>query len=247
MTPNDAGDGERGPNGAQNYPILISAGPASPPGSGTHITGVLNSTASTTFDIDFYSNPPCAPRPQNYLEGQDYIGSTQVSTDGSGNASFDVTLPVTVEAGRRIVATATDPNGSTSEFSQRLIFSMTPRSGPPAGGTSLTINGMLFADGATVTVGGVPASAVTVVNSAKITAAVASTSCRTLHDVVVTNSDGTGGTLFNGWVADFSDVPPSSSSIRHQARLECHHRGLRRRQLLPVGQPSPASRWPSSS
>ena len=209
VTPNDPGDADGGPNGAQNYPILISAGPASPQGSGTHITGVLNSTASTTFDVDFYSNPACAPRPQNYLEGQDYIGSTQATTDGSGNAAFDVTLPVTVEPGARIVATATDPNGNTSEFSQRLIFSMTPRSGPPGGGTSVTINGMLFADGATVTVGGLPASAVTVVNPAKITATSPPLPAGSLNDVVVANSDGTGGTLSNGWVADFTDVPGS--------------------------------------
>ena len=209
VTPNDPGDADGGPNGAQNYPILISAGPAAPQGSGTHITGVLNSAASTTFDLDFYSNPPCAPRPQNYLEGQDYIGSIQVTTDGSGNASFDVTLPFTVEAGARIAATATDPNGNTSEFSQRLIFSMTPRSGPPAGGTGLTINGMLFADGATVTVGGAPASAVTVVNPTKITASSPPLPAGSLNDVVVANSDGTGGTLSNSWVADFTDVPGS--------------------------------------
>jgi IPT/TIG domain/S-layer homology domain len=209
VTPNDAGDGDAGPNGVQNYPILTSAGPAVPAGSGTHITGVLNSAATKTFDLDFYSNPACAPRPQEFLEGQDYIGSTQVTTDGSGNASFDVTMPVTVEPGSRITATATDPDGNTSEFSQRLIFSMTPRSGPPAGGTSLTVTGMLFADGATVTVGGVPASAVTVVNPAKITASSPPLPAGSLSDVVVGNGDGTGGTLFKGWVADFSDVPPS--------------------------------------
>ena len=92
VTPNDPGDGDAGPNGLQNYPLLMSAGPALGEGAGTHIVGVLNSTPSTTFDIDFYANPACASRPQEYLEGQDYIGSTQVTTDGSGNATIDVTL-----------------------------------------------------------------------------------------------------------------------------------------------------------
>ena len=69
VTPNDAGDADTGPNGLQNYPILTSAGPALGEGAGTHIVGVLNSTASTTFDIDFYSNPSCASRPQEYLAG----------------------------------------------------------------------------------------------------------------------------------------------------------------------------------
>ena len=143
---------------SQNYPLLITAAPAMPQGSGTHVAGVLNSTPSTTFDVDFYSNPGCAPRPQEVLEGQDYIGSTQVTTDGNGDAAFDLTLPATVEAGARITATATDPDGNTSEFSQRVVFSMTPPSGPPEGGTSLTIAGMLFESGATVTVGGVAAT-----------------------------------------------------------------------------------------
>ena len=203
----------------RTFQFSLTAGPAAPLGSGTHITGVLNSTASTTFDIDFYSNPACAPRAQEYLEGQDYIGSTQVTTDGSGNTSFDVTLPFTVEPGARITATATDPSGNTSEFSQRLVFSMTPASGPPAGGTSLTVNGMLFADGATVTIGGAPAGGVTVVNPAKITASAPSLAAGTLNDVVVANTDGTGGTLVNGWVADFNDVPGSQQFYFYVTKL----------------------------
>jgi len=207
VTPNDVGDADTGPNGAQNYPILTAAGPAAPQGSGTHVVGVLNSLPATTFDVDFYSNPACAPRPQEFLEGQDYLGSTQVTTDGSGNAAFDVTLPVTVEAGARIAATATDPDGNTSEFSQRLVFSLTPASGPADGGAAVTLNGMLFADGATVTIGGVPAGGVTVVNPAKITATAPALPAGSLNDVVVANPDLTGGTLVNGWVADFTDVP----------------------------------------
>ena len=34
VTPNDPGDGDSGPNGLQNYPILIAAGPALPQGTG---------------------------------------------------------------------------------------------------------------------------------------------------------------------------------------------------------------------
>jgi hypothetical protein len=219
VTPNDAGDGDAGPNNLQNYPILTSAGPALADGTGTHIVGVLNSTASTTFDIDFFSNPPCAPFPQEYLEGQDYLGSTEVTTDGSGNAAIDITLPVTVEPGARITATATDPSGNTSEFSQRLIFSMSPAAGPPAGGTSFTITGMLFADGATVTVGGQPATNIDVVNPTQITATSPALPAGSLNNVVVTNTDQTGGTLVNGWVADFSDVPGSQQFYFHITKL----------------------------
>jgi len=219
VTPNDEGDGDGDTNGLQNYPILTSAGPALGDGAGTHIVGVLNSTPSTTFDIDFYSNPSCASRPQEYLEGQDYIGSTQVTTNGSGNASIDVTLPFTVDNGSRISATATDPAGNTSEFSQRLIFSMNPASGPPEGGTNVTISGMLFDDGATVSVGGQSATNVNVVGPTQITATTPALAAGSLNNVVVTNPNQTGGTLVNGWVTDFSDVPGAQQFYFHITRL----------------------------
>ncbi len=209
LTPNDAGDGDTGPNGLQNFPILIFAGPAAPQASGTRIQGVLNSTASATFDLDFYSNPACAPRPQEFLEGEDYIGSTQVTTDGSGDASFDVTLPATVEAGARITATATDASGNTSEFAQRLVVSSNPASGPATGGTAFDLAGMLFESGATVTVGGVPATGVNVASATSITATSPALSPGSLNPITVSNPSGTVGTLPNGWISDFSDVPSS--------------------------------------
>jgi nitrogen fixation protein len=219
VTPNDAGDGDTGPNGLQNYPILTSAGPALGEGAGTHIVGVLNSAASTTYDLDFFSNPACASRPQEYLEGQDYLGSTQVTTDGSGNATIDITLPATVQNGSRITATATDPSGNTSEFSQRIIFSVTPTSGPPEGGTNFTLTGMLFASGITVTVGGQSATNIFVVNPTTITATSPALPAGSLNNIVVSNTDLTGGTLVNGWVADFSDVPTAQQFHFYIAKL----------------------------
>jgi hypothetical protein len=219
VTPNDPGDVDADANGLQNYPILTSAGPAAPQGAGTHIEGVLNSAASTTYDIDFYANPSCASRPQEYLEGQDYIGTTQVTTDGSGNAIIDVTLAAVVENGSRITATATDPAGNTSEFSQRLIFAMNPAAGPPAGGTSVTITGMLFDDGATVSIGGQPATNVDVTGPTQITATTPALPAGSLNNVVVTNPNLTGGTLVYGWVADFSDVPSPQQFYFHITRL----------------------------
>src|SRR4029077_8015592 len=59
-----------------------------------------------------------SPDPSGYGQGQTYLGSVQVTTDGNGNASFTVTLTTPVPAGQNyITATATDPNGNTSEFS----------------------------------------------------------------------------------------------------------------------------------
>jgi IPT/TIG domain/S-layer homology domain len=217
---NDEGDGDSGANGFQNYPILNSAGPALAQGAGTRIIGSLNSTASTTFDLDFYSNPPCAARPQEFLEGEVYLGSEEVTTNGSGDVSFDITLPANVDPGSRISATATDPDGNTSELSQRIVWSLSiPTSGPPEGGTAITIKGMLFEDGATVSIGGVPATGVDVVNSTTIEATSPALPAGSVNVVTVTHPGGTAGTLPNGWVANFIDVPNGQQFQQYVVRL----------------------------
>jgi hypothetical protein len=204
MTPNDAGDGDAGPNNLQNFPIIQSVVPGA---STTEITGKLDSTAATTFDLDFFANPSCTNFPHDFLEGQTYLGSTQVTTDGAGHATFDAVLPVTTEAGARISATATDPAGNTSEFAQRILVSISPAAGPAAGGTPFTASGMEFADPSTITVGGVPATGVTFVDDKTLTATSPALSPGTVNDVIVMTPDGTTGTLEKGFVSDFLDVP----------------------------------------
>jgi hypothetical protein len=193
-------------DGYQNFPNVSSA----TPGAGTtEIQGVLHSKPSTLFTLDFYSNPACTRFPRSFLEGRTYLGSGQVSTDGSGNGSFDVVLPVEIAAGERVTATATNPDGSTSEFSQRLPFSISPTSGPPPGGTSITITGTDFAAGAAVSIGGQPATNVSITNDHSMTATTPALAPGAAYDLVVTNTDGSNGTLQKAWVADFLDVPSS--------------------------------------
>ena len=204
--PNDADDADAGPNGLQNFPIISSVAPS---GGSTHIQGVLHSTASTSYDIDFYANPACSNFPREFLQGQTYIGSAPATTDASGTAVIDVTLPIAVDAGARISATATDASGNTSEFSQRIPFSMSPSSGAPAGGAPLSISGTDILDGATVTVGGIPATDVNVTSFTALTATAPALDPGTVHDVVVANLDGSSGTLARGYVSDFLDVPNS--------------------------------------
>ena len=203
VTPNDPGDADTGPNNGQNFPIITAA---TPNASTTTIEGLLNSTPSTTFDIDIYATAACINFPQAYVEGENYLGTFQVTTDGSGNVTFSHDVPVVIQPGQIVTATATDPSGNTSEFSQRLVFSQSPGSGPASGGTAVTITGMLFENGATVTVGGVPAIGVNVQNDTTITAAMPARPSGSLNDTVVTNPSGTSGTLRNGWIADFADV-----------------------------------------
>ncbi len=120
VTANDAGDGDAGANNLQNFPVVTSADVDSP----TQITieGTFNSTASTTFRIEFYKNTVATGQDlSSHGEGQTYLGFMSVTTDGSGNGSFNVTLTASVTAGEFVTATATRDlgggnYGSTSEF-----------------------------------------------------------------------------------------------------------------------------------
>jgi hypothetical protein len=218
VTPNDSGDGDTGPNNLQNFPIVSSA-TALAPSSGTQVQGVLHSTPSTTFDLDFYANDACVPHPHDFLQGRTYLGSSQVTTDASGTGPFTVAVAGTIQPGERVSATATDPSGSTSEFSQRLPFQIVPPSGAAAGGAPVTINGTDFLAGATLTIGGQPATNVNVGGYTSITANAPALPAGSLNDVVVTDPDGATGTLLAGYVADFLDVPPSQQFYTYVSKL----------------------------
>jgi hypothetical protein len=113
VTPNDAGDADTGPNNLQNYPDLTSSNSTL---SGTTIVGSLNSTPSTQFSIYFFSDVSCDP--SGFGEGRTFIGSTNVTTNGAGTVPINVIVPGIAASGHFVNATATDPAGNTSEFSE---------------------------------------------------------------------------------------------------------------------------------
>ena len=205
-TANDAGDGDVGANERQNYPMLTSAVPE---GSGTRVVGTLNSAPSTLFDLDFYSNPVCRDRPRDLPQAANYIGSTQVTTDGSGNASINVLLATPITDQAPVTATATDPSGNTSELSPGIIFRFSPGVGGPGDTGLQSVAGQLFDPAATVTVGGNPVSA-TVESPSLIRFVGPALTPGGVYDVSVTNPGGLTGTVKNGYVSRFSDVPKGS-------------------------------------
>ena len=214
---NDEGDGDTGPNGLQNFPVLESVGASLAEGS-VHVHGRIHSAPSTTYQLDVFSNDACVRFPKDFLEGRTYLGTTPVTTDAFGEGPFNVTVPP-LGPGERISMTATDPNGNTSEFSQRMAFSINPASGPAATATAVTIAGTDFEDGATVTIGGQPATSVVVTNFNQLTATTPALPAGSLNDVVVTNTQGTTGTLEKGYVADFLDVPPAQQFYSFVTKL----------------------------
>ncbi len=227
---NDAGDAD---NGQPNFPNVTSAVVE---GAGVRIIGILESNASSSFDLDFYSNPACSRFPQDYFEGETWIGTTPVTTDGSGHAAFNVLLsPVTVPPGFRVSATSTTADGSTSEFSQQIVLSSAGLTGNTGGGSVLNIGGMQFENGATVAVGGVPATNVQWLGATNITALAPALPAGSINAVTVTNPSGLSGTLPNAYVSAFADADISwLPAVHRRSRGERPDGRMRRAQLLPA-------------
>ena len=104
-----------GANNTQAAPSLTSAvAGATGNTSGTNVVGTLTSTASSQFRLEFFWSASTANA------GQNFLGSTNVTTNSSGTVSFTAALPAGVPSGNVITATATDPNGNTSAFSSTV-------------------------------------------------------------------------------------------------------------------------------
>jgi uncharacterized protein (DUF1800 family) len=114
----------------------------------------------------------------------------------------------TRQAARALFALALSaaPLGAATVFQAAYL---TPGSGPAAGGTTVSLVGNQFLSGASVTVGGVNASA-SFTSSTRLAATMPSRTAGFVYDVVVMNPGGAASTLPRAWFADFSDVAGSS-------------------------------------
>jgi sugar lactone lactonase YvrE len=117
VSANDPMDADTGPNGMQNHPVITSVVAAD---ATTTIAGSLHSRSNTAYRIEFFANS--RPDLQCYGEGERFAGAHEVMTGADGNAAFSVELPGILTL---VAATATDPEGNTSEFSATFV--------PPAG------------------------------------------------------------------------------------------------------------------
>ena len=111
VTDNDLDDTDVGANGLQNYPQIgvVTA-------ENGHIGGNLTSAPDSEFTIDFFVNTMCDG--SDYGEGATFLVSETVTTNNLGTVEFNVSVANDViQIGNAITATATGPDGSTSEFS----------------------------------------------------------------------------------------------------------------------------------
>jgi hypothetical protein len=110
--PNDPLDLDTGANSLTNYPVIDSFTTSV---VGTTVHGTMDGMASHTYVIECFVNSECDS--SGYGEGERPVCTTTVSTNAVGHVEFWATFPVGLQAGEVITATATDEDGSTSEFS----------------------------------------------------------------------------------------------------------------------------------
>jgi hypothetical protein len=145
---NDAGDSDTGSNALQNYPVFATVNASA---SQVTVTGTLNSNASRSYRLEFFSGSSADA--SGHGEGRNYLGFVNVTTDGSGNASFDTTLTGVLSATDVVTATATDlTTNDSSEFSLAVSPQMAPVVTTTGGATNWTENSsaVLIDTGATV-------------------------------------------------------------------------------------------------
>jgi hypothetical protein len=107
---------------------------------------------------------------------------TAVSPKGSGTVDITVTTPVT--------RTAATPADQFTYAQRPTITKISPKAGPEAGGTEVTITGTNFSPESTVHFGSIPASNVKVNSSTSITATSPAEGAATIN-VIVSNAGGT--------------------------------------------------------
>jgi uncharacterized repeat protein (TIGR01451 family)/CSLREA domain-containing protein len=118
VTPNDPGDGDSGANNLQNFPVVTEV-----LGGGNVVVGTLDSTPNTDFHLEFFANSACHSW-YGHGEGELFLGSDTVTTDGAGAAAFASAVTTAAPIGSFVTATATAPDGSTSEFSACFEFTV---------------------------------------------------------------------------------------------------------------------------
>lgn len=110
------------------------------------------------------------------------------------------------------------PSEATASTSPSILV-VRPFSGAAAGGVAASVYGGNFQPGATVSIGGIPATGITVPDATRIDFTVPALTPGTINDVVVTNPDSMNATLAQAWFAGFLDVPPSQLFRRQIEKL----------------------------
>jgi len=193
------------------------------PSSGPSNTFTVNQGDVVTLNVVVGAGDTSTANPSHILRMDTYVEQGLNVVKGRNNTvTFTATTP------GNFFFVCNQPTCSTSFHSSMIgqmivnaqanpaptISSISPNSGPRAGGTSVTISGTNFSSGATVTFGG---NAVTNVNVTSGTTITATTPAHNegAVDVTVTNSDGQSATFTQGFTyagLKITSVSPSTGS-----------------------------------
>lgn len=163
---------------------------------GTMIVNAVGPVAPTISSI-FPTSGPTAGGTTVIISGSDFqngasvlFGSTPAaSVNVTSSSSISVVTPAHGAGAVTVTVTNPDAQSATSTFTYTApplaVTDVSPTTGPIAGGTQITITGVSFQNGATVTVGGTAATNVNVVSGTTITATTPAHAAGAV-DVVVT-------------------------------------------------------------
>ena len=166
------------------------------------------------------NNGPTAGGTAVTITGTNFAAGATVTIGGAAATNVTVVsgtqITATTPAGSAGAATVTvTVNGQAGSLANAFTYiapptvtSVSPSTGPIAGGTAVTITGTNFATGATVTIGGTAATNVVVVSGTQITATTPAGSAGAATVTVTVN--GQSGSLTNGFTYV---VPPTVSSV----------------------------------
>jgi hypothetical protein len=163
------------------------------------------------------------------IAGSNFVSGATVSFGGSAASSISfvnssqlkATTPAHAAGSVNVVVT--NPDGTSATLSSGFTFgtasltvsSVSPISGPAAGGTTVTISGANFQTGVSVTFGGLAATSVSLSNSSTIVAVTPAHSSGSV-DISVTNSNGQSVALASGFAFHSIDLmwnAPSSTTV----------------------------------
>ncbi len=108
-TPNDPGDADGGGNGTQNFPVITGV-------TSNGLSGDMDGAPNTAMHIELFSG-------DGYFGATRYLGYKDMTTDGSGHASFTFSCGL-IAPGTIVRATAT-AGLKTSEFGPWITYNNT--------------------------------------------------------------------------------------------------------------------------
>ncbi len=195
------------------------------------------------------------------ITGTNFIGSAAVAFGNSAASSTTVISATQIKAVSpagtgSVHVTVTTSAGTSAATSADLftyvspptVTAIHPSAGSIAGGTSVIITGTGFQTGASVTIGGVPATNVSVANGTTLSAVTGAHASPGAVDVVVTNPDGQAGTLTGGFTYALPPTITAVAKLSDPFRLKISGSNFSANSSVSInGQLVPEASWKDSA